>query len=59
MPLLTPTQAGELLGMSVTELEVMRAENSGPKCHAIGFGVMRYSTADVMRWICAGAYETS
>lgn len=59
MPLLTPTQAGQVLGLSVAELEVLRAQSAGPKCHAVGYGVVRYSTADVMRWRSGGAGPTS
>jgi hypothetical protein len=59
MPLLTPAQAGQVLGLPVAELEVLRARGAGPKCHAVGYGVVRYNTADVMRWRSAGAGPAS
>ncbi|MCS5735674.1 hypothetical protein [Herbiconiux daphne] len=48
-----------MLGLSVAELEVLRARGAGPKCHAVGYGVVRYNTADVMRWRSVGAGPTS
>ncbi len=59
MPLLTPAQAGQVLGLPVAELEVLRARGAGPKCHAVGYGVVRYNTADVMQLRSADANETS
>jgi len=38
------------LGFSLAELSDMRSANSGPKFHRVGFGLVRYNTADVVRW---------
>ncbi len=49
-PLMTPGQASDALGISLTELVTMRSGNTGPTFHRIGLGLVRYNTADVMRW---------
>ena len=49
-PLMTPNQTSHALGISLTELSSMRHGNAGPKYHGIGLGLVRYNTADVMRW---------
>jgi hypothetical protein len=49
-PLMTPSQASEALGISLEELSTLRHGNAGPMYHGIGWGLVRYNTADVMRW---------
>ena len=49
-PLMTPGQASDALGISLEELSTLRHGNTGPKYHGIGWGLVRYNTADVMRW---------
>lgn len=49
-PLMTPDQTSDALGISLKELSTMRHDNTGPKYHGIGLGLLRYNTADVMRW---------
>ena len=49
-PLMTPDQTSDALGMSLTELQIMRCGTAGPNYHGIGLGLVRYNTADVMRW---------
>ena len=49
-PLMTPDQASDALGISLTELQRMRLGTIGPNYHGIGLGLIRYNTADVMRW---------
>ena len=47
---MTPDQASDALGISLTELATLARNNAGPKYHGIGLGLVRYNTADVMRW---------
>ncbi|WP_158252925.1 hypothetical protein [Cryobacterium sp. Y62] len=47
---MTPDQTSDALGISLEELSTMRHGNAGPKYHDIGWGLVRYNTADVMRW---------
>ncbi|TDW26946.1 hypothetical protein EDD25_3510 [Cryobacterium psychrophilum] len=49
-PLMTPDQASDALGISLTELRKMRLGIAGPNYHGIGLGLIRYNTADVIRW---------
>ena len=49
-PLMTPDQTSDALGISLEELSTLRHDNAGPKYHSIGWGLLRYNTADVMRW---------
>ncbi|SDO32056.1 hypothetical protein SAMN05216368_11515 [Cryobacterium flavum] len=49
-PLMTPDQASDALGISLIELQKMRLGSAGPNYHGIGLGLIRYNTADVMRW---------
>ncbi len=49
-PLMTPGQTSDALGISLEELSTMRHGNAGPKYHGIGLGLIRYNTADVIRW---------
>ena len=49
-PLMTPDQASDALGISLTELQKMRLGTAGPNYHGIGLGLIRYNTADVIRW---------
>ena len=49
-PLMTPDQTSDALGISLKELSTLRHGNTGPKYHGIGRGLVRYNTADVMRW---------
>ncbi|SEN93000.1 hypothetical protein SAMN05216281_11965 [Cryobacterium luteum] len=49
-PLMTPDQTSDALGISLTKLSTMRHGNVGPNFHDIGLGLVRYNTADVMRW---------
>ena len=49
-PLMTPDQTSDALGISLEELSTLRHSNAGPKYHDIGWGLVRYNTADVMRW---------
>ena len=49
-PLMTPDQARDALGISLMELQIMRCGSTGPTYHGIGWGLIRYNTADVMRW---------
>ena len=49
-PLMTPDQTSDALGISLTELQKMRCGTAGPNYHGIGLGLIRYNTADVMRW---------
>lgn len=49
-PLMTPDQTSDALGISLEELSTLRHGNAGPKYHGIGWGLLRYNTADVMRW---------
>lgn len=49
-PLMTPDQTSDALGISLAELSTMRHDNTGPKYHGIGSGLVRYNTADVMCW---------
>ncbi|RJT91532.1 hypothetical protein D6T64_01700 [Cryobacterium melibiosiphilum] len=49
-PLMTPDQTSDALGISLEELSTMRHGNTGPKYHGIGWDLLRYNTADVMRW---------
>ena len=48
-PLLTPEQTANLLRTTTTQLEAQRTAGTGPTYHWIGFGAIRYNTADVMR----------
>ena len=50
LPLMTPGQASNALGITLTELKNMRNTNTGPKFHRLGYSLVRYNTADVMRW---------
>jgi hypothetical protein len=47
-PLMTPDQTSDALGISLEELSTLRHSNAGPKYHDIGWGLVRYNTADVM-----------
>ncbi|WP_158251094.1 hypothetical protein [Cryobacterium sp. Y11] len=47
---MTPAQTSDALGISLEKLSTLRHGNTGPKYHAIGWGLVRYNTADVMRW---------
>ena len=47
---MTPGQASDALDISLKELVTMRNGNTGPTFHRIGLGLVRYNTADVMRW---------
>ena len=49
-PLMTPDQTSDALGISLAELSTLRRGNAGPTYHGIGLGLVRYNTADVMRW---------
>ena len=49
-PLMTPDQTSAALGFTLAELSNMRSANSGPKFHKVGFSLVRYNTADVVRW---------
>jgi hypothetical protein len=49
-PLMTPDQTSDALSISLEELNTMRHGNAGPKHHDIGLDLVRYNTADVMRW---------
>ena len=49
-PLMTPDQTSDALGISLADLVTMRSGNNGPNFHRIGLGLVRYNTADVMRW---------
>lgn len=49
-PLLTPEQTADLLDSTPVELVAQRAAGTGPAYHPIGFGIIRYNTASVMRW---------
>ena len=48
--LLTPEQAATTLGVSVDELDVMRAEGRGPNAYAVSPRVVRYSPTGVEAW---------
>ncbi len=48
--LLTPEQTAVTLGVSVDELDVMRAEGRGPIAFAVSPRVVRYSPARVTAW---------
>ncbi|MDM7886564.1 hypothetical protein QUG92_15745 [Curtobacterium sp. RHCKG23] len=48
--LLTPEQTAVTLGVSVDELDVMRAEGTGPIAFAVSPRVVRYSPAGVEAW---------
>jgi len=48
--LITPDQTSAALGVSLAELSDMRTANLGPKFHRVGFGLVRYNTADMVRW---------
>ena len=49
-PLMTPDQTSDALGISLEKLSTLRHGNAGPKYHGIGWGLVRYNTADVLRW---------
>lgn len=49
-PLMTPDQTSDALGISLAELSNLRHGNAGPNYHGIGLGLIRYNSADVMRW---------
>ena len=49
-PLMTPDQTSDALNISLMELQKMRLGSAGPTYHGIGLGLIRYNTADVMRW---------
>lgn len=48
--LLTPEQTATTLGVTVDELDVMRAEGRGPNAFAVSPRVVRYSPAGVEAW---------
>ena len=48
--LLTPEQTAMSLGVSVGELDGMRAEGTGPIAFAVSPRVVRYSPAGVEAW---------
>lgn len=48
--LLTPEQTAMTLGVSVDELDVMRAAGTGPNAYAVSARVVRYSPTVVEAW---------
>lgn len=52
--LLTPKQAATRIGVSVYDLDVMRAEGRGPNAFVISPRVVRYSPASVNAWQVQG-----
>ena len=48
--LLTPEQTAMTLGVSVDELDVMRAAGTGPNAFAVSARVIRYSPSVVEAW---------
>lgn len=48
--LLTPEQTAMTLGVTVDELDVMRAEGRGPNAYAVSPRVVRYSPSVVEAW---------
>lgn len=48
-PLLTPEQAADLLGVTTVELDMQRKTGHAPLYYDIGYGLIRYNTADVNR----------
>jgi predicted DNA-binding transcriptional regulator AlpA len=49
--LLTPAQAGELLGLSVPALAQMRYLGSGPKFLKLTARAVRYRRSDIDQWV--------
>ncbi|MEC5152637.1 hypothetical protein [Cryobacterium sp. GrIS_2_6] len=49
-PLMTPDQTSAALGITRAELSALRHGNAGPNFHGIDLGLIRYNTADVVRW---------
>ena len=47
---MTPDQTSADLGFSLADLDTLRHSSAGPNYHGIGLGLIRYNTADVMRW---------
>ena len=47
---MTRDQTSVALGISLAELDTLRHSSAGPNYHGIGLGLIRYNTADVMRW---------
>lgn len=48
--LLTPEQTAMTLGVTVDELDVMRAEGRGPNAYAVTSRVVRYSPSAIAAW---------
>jgi hypothetical protein len=48
--LLTPEQTAMTLGVTVDELNVMRAEGRGPNAYAVSPRVVRYSPSAIAAW---------
>jgi predicted DNA-binding transcriptional regulator AlpA len=53
--LLTPEQAAQRLGVSVDELDAMRANRSGPVAFELSRRVVRYAPSEVAAWETARA----
>ena len=53
--LLTPSEVGEITGMSTQALAQQRYRGTGPVYRALSARTIRYSDSDVLAWIEASA----
>lgn len=49
--LLTTAEAARLLGISPRTLANWRRVGVGPTCKRLGYSIVRYREADVLRWV--------
>jgi excisionase family DNA binding protein len=50
VPLMTPQEVADFLGMPVATLQVWRARRTGPRAYRVGKHV-RYASEDVLTWL--------